>query len=135
LEQVVYRDIGVFFRGMIADGHSEVYAFSSADASISLGSLARGSLWSRSKDFAGVGLGLGWISTSHAEYLRLGGIDGFIGDGRLDQGVESVFEVFYGLNLLSSVWISADYQLIVNPAYNADRGPVNILGARIHAEF
>src|SRR5262249_42182125 len=135
LEQFVYRDIGVFFRGMIADGHSEVYAFTSADASIALGSLARGSLWNRPKDFAGVGLGLGWISDSHAEYLSLGGIDGFIGDGRLNRATESIFEVFYSLNLLSSVWVSGDYQLISNPAYNADRGPVSILGARLHAEF
>jgi hypothetical protein len=134
-EQLVYRDIGVFFRGMISDGQSEVYAFSSADRSIALGGLARGSLWGRPKDYTGIGVGVAWISDSHAEYLRLGGIDGFIGDGALNQAAESVFELFYGMNILSSIWMSLDYQLITNPAYNADRGPVSIFGGRFHAEF
>jgi len=31
--------------------------------------------------------------------------------------------------------LSADYQHISNPAYNADRGPVNVLAGRLHAEF
>lgn len=96
---------------------------------------SRGSLWRRAKDYTGVGYGVGWLSPSHASYLAQGGVDGFIGDGRLTQAPESVFEIFYGLNLLSSIWASADYQHIANPAYNADRGPVNIFGARLHAEF
>jgi len=31
--------------------------------------------------------------------------------------------------------VSADFQYVVNPAYNADRGPVSIFGLRVHAEF
>jgi hypothetical protein len=31
--------------------------------------------------------------------------------------------------------VSLDFQHIWNPAYNADRGPVEIFGARMHAEF
>jgi high affinity Mn2+ porin len=30
---------------------------------------------------------------------------------------------------------TADYQLITNPAYNADRGPVSIFLGRLHGEF
>ena len=30
---------------------------------------------------------------------------------------------------------TADYQLIANPAYNADRGPVSIFSGRSHGEF
>ena len=30
---------------------------------------------------------------------------------------------------------TADYQLIVNPAYNADRGPVSVFSGRLHGEF
>jgi hypothetical protein len=83
-----------------------------------------------------VGLGLSWISASHARYLALGGIDGFIGDGALRQASEGVFEVFYSYNLFKAIWLSADFQLLWNPAYNADRaGPIVILGARAHAEF
>ena len=64
-----------------------------------------------------------------------GGIDGFIGDGRISPASEQVIDLFYSFNLLSSVWLTADYQHITNPAFNADRGPVNVYGARIHMEF
>jgi high affinity Mn2+ porin len=28
-----------------------------------------------------------------------------------------------------------DYQFIVNPAYNSDRGPASVVAARMHAQF
>ena len=135
IEQTVYRDIGIFVRGMYSDGKTEVYSYTSADRSLSLGVLGRGASWRRSKDFAGLGYGVSWISAVHAEYLRRGGIDGFVGDGSLHEGPEGVFEAFYGVNLAGSAWLSGDYQHITNPGYNRDRGPVDIFGARFHAEF
>ncbi len=65
----------------------------------------------------------------------MGGIDGFIGDGAIKQASEHGVDLFYSYNVFNPVWISADYQFIANPAYNADRGPVNIYGLRAHAEF
>lgn len=135
LEQTLAKDIGVFFRGMISDGHTEVYSFASSDRSLSFGATAKGWLWKRPNDVAGIAFGLSFISDEHADYLRRGGVDGFIGDGSLDAAPESMFEVFYSFNLLSSLWLSIDYQHVTNPAYNADRGPVDIFGARAHAEF
>jgi high affinity Mn2+ porin len=135
LEQYVTSDIGVFFRAMYSDGQTEVYSYTATDRSLSFGALAKGSAWRRPSDVTGIGLGVGWISQAHARYLRLGGVDGFIGDGNIDQAPESVLEIFYSVNVLSSVWLSADYQHITNPAFNADRGPVNIFGGRVHAEF
>jgi len=135
LEQEIVDDLGVFFRGMYSDGQTEVYSFTSTDRSISLGVMGRGTVWHRGVDRAGIGYGEGWISKAHAEYLGLGGIDGFIGDGKINQAAEHVFEVFYSLNIASPLWVSLDYQHIWNPAYNADRGPVDIFGARLHAEF
>ncbi|MBI5535675.1 MAG: carbohydrate porin [Deltaproteobacteria bacterium] len=135
VEQYVSDDIGLFLRGMISDGKSEVYAYTPTDRSLAFGLLSRGSAWGRPRDLAGTGVGLAWISGIHAEYLRMGGIDGFVGDGNLRLGTESVFEVFYSVNLLSSAWLSGDYQHITNPAFNKDRGPVDIFGARFHAEF
>jgi hypothetical protein len=44
-------------------------------------------------------------------------------------------DVFYSLNLKKAIWLSADYQRIWNPGYNADRGPVDLFGGRVHAEF
>jgi high affinity Mn2+ porin len=135
LEQYIAHDIGVFSRGMVSDGRTEVDAYTSTDRSASFGALAKGSAWTRPADLAGVGVNLGWISQPHAEYLRLGGIDGFIGDGSIKPAVESALDVFYSMNLRKSLWLSADYQHVINPAFNADRGPVNIFSARIHAEF
>ncbi len=135
VEQAVYEDIGLFLRAMWSDGQTEVYSFTSADRSLSFGALAKGSLWGRPHDFAGIGYGVGWISKPHADYLKLGGVDGFIGDGSIRVAPESVLEVFYSYKLLSIVWLSADYQYISNPAYNADRGPLHIFGVRGHFEF
>ena len=135
LEQHLTDDVGLFLRGMYSDGQTEVYAYTSTDRSLAFGLLAGGSAWGRSNDLAGIGGNFGWISASHANYLRLGGVDGFIGDGGLRQASEELFEVFYSFAVVSDVWLSADYQLIVNPAFNADRGPVNLFGLRAHAEF
>jgi hypothetical protein len=136
LEQYVARDVGVFFRGMYSDGESEVDAFNPADRSISFGAVAKGTLWRRPFDVTGIGFGTAFISESHARYLAMGGIDGFVGDGHLRQAPEGVFEVFYSVNLLRAIWIAADYQALWNPGFNADRpGPVTILGAKVHAEF
>ncbi len=135
LEQHLTDDIGFFLRGMVSDGQTEVDAFMPADRSLSFGVLAHGSLWKRPRDVTGAATSFAWISSAHADYLRMGGVDGFIGDGNLNAAVEDVLEVFYSVNFLEVLWASADYQHITHPAFNADRGPVDIFGARIHAEF
>ena len=135
LEQHLTDDVGVFLRAMVSDGQTEVYAYTSTDRSLAFGLLAGGTLWHRQNDTFGLAGNFGWISAAHANYLRLGGVDGFIGDGGLRQASEAVGEVFYSVAALSDVWLSADYQLIVNPAFNADRGPVHLFGLRAHAEF
>jgi hypothetical protein len=135
LEQYVARDIGVFFRGMYSDGRTEVDAFDPADRSFSVGAVAKGSLWHRPFDVTGLGYGMAWISKEHADYLAMGGVDGFVGDGALRQAAETVVDVFYSVNFLRAIWLTADYQHLWNPGFNADRGPVHILGGRVHAEF
>jgi high affinity Mn2+ porin len=134
-EQYVAKDIGVFGRGMYSDGKTEVDAYTSTDRSLSVGSLAKGSLWSRPRDVAGMGVNFGWISKPHVQYLGMGGIDGFIGDGHIRPASETALDVFYSVNFRKSFWLSGDYQHVANPAFNADRGPVNILGVRVHGEF
>lgn len=135
IEQYVARDIGVFSRAMISDGKTEVDAYTSTDRSASFGVLAKGSSWSRSRDVTGIGVNFGWISKAHADYLRLGGIDGFIGDGHISPARESALDAFYSVNFWKSLWLSGDYQRVVNPAFNSDRGPVSILSVKIHGEF
>lgn len=135
LEQQLGDDIGLFFRGMYSDGHTEVYSYTSTDRSISLGALVKGARWGRDRDSVGVGYGQGWLSGSHVPYLGAGGIDGFIGDGAIRYAPERVVDLFYSFNLFVSTWLTADYQHIENPGYNRDRGPVDVYAARVHVEF
>ena len=135
LEQHITNDVGVSFRGMLSDGQSEVYAYTPTDRSLAINLLAKGASWGRPRDLAGIGAAGNWISSIHARYLAMGGVDGFVGDGHLKVAPEYVAEAFYSVNVLNPLWISADYQYLVNPAFNADRGPVHIIGGRAHAEF
>jgi high affinity Mn2+ porin len=49
-------------------------------------------------------------------------------------GLEQILEAYY--SFLVGAWrITADSQLIVNPAYNRDRGLVSIIGARLRTQF
>lgn len=41
-------------------------------------------------------------------------------------------EVYYSYRLKEyALWITPDYQFIIDPAYNKDRGPVHAFGIRI----
>jgi len=48
---------------------------------------------------------------------------------------EKILEAYYSYALTPSTKLSADYQFIDNPAYNLDRGPVNIFSGRVHWQF
>ncbi len=135
VEQQLADDIGVFFRGMYSDGKTEVYSYTSTDSSISLGSLVKGTRWDRNKDTVGIGYAQNWISKQHAAYLNAGGVDGFIGDGKINQKAEKAVELFYSLNVIGAVWLTADYQHLMNPAFNGDRGPVDVYAVKTHIEF
>jgi len=48
---------------------------------------------------------------------------------------ENIFEGFYSYGINKNTWLTADYQHIINPAYNASRGPVQVVAFRLHSEF
>ena len=135
LEQAITQDLGVFLRAMQADGRTETYAFTEADGSFATGLALKGSAWGRPDDT----FGLAWIrntlSSDRRNYLAQGGISFFIGDGALNYRPETIVETYYSWKVLAGLWLSADYQHIANPAYNADRGPAHIGSLRAHAEF
>jgi high affinity Mn2+ porin len=134
-EQYIGHDIGLFGRGMYSDGKTEVYAYTSTDRSATAGVLAKGTAWSRPKDLVGFGGNLGWISNIHAKYLGMGGVDGFVGDGAITARAEKSLDLFYSAAFDKVFWLSGDYQRILNPGFNAARGPVNVFTVRIHGEF
>ena len=134
-EQEVSDNAGVFFRGMKSDGRTEVFSYTASDSSVSFGTIVGGAPWGRAKDAMGFGYAQNWISAAHARYLNRGGIDGFIGDGKINYRPERALEGYYNMNLSKNLWLTLDWQRVANPAYNSDRGPVTLLGARLHAEF
>ena len=95
----------------------------------------KGTRWGREKDTAGLGYAASFLSASHAAYLNKGGIDAFLGDGALNYQPEQVVDLYYQCYVVKSTWVSVDYQHLANPGYNADRGPVDIYGVRVHVEL
>jgi high affinity Mn2+ porin len=134
-EQSVAQDIGVFFQVMKSDGKTEVYSYTATDSSMTVGTSIRGTRWERAHDTVGVGYAQNRLSNSHVQYLSMGGIDGFIGDGAISYRPEQTFEAYYNFNINKFFWLTLDFQHVANPGYNSDRGPVTIYGARLHAEF
>jgi high affinity Mn2+ porin len=49
-------------------------------------------------------------------------------------GLEQIIETYYSF-AIGSWQASVDYQFIANPGYNRDRGPVSVIGTRLHAQF
>lgn len=135
LEQALSDDVGLFARGSWADGKTEIYAFTEIDRSLSAGLLIQGRKWGRANDTLGIGVARNFLSSTHRQYLAEGGVGAFIGDGRLNYKPENILEMFYSVGISKQSSISFDWQHIRNPAYNADRGPVNALAVRLHTEF
>lgn len=135
LEQSLSGNIGLFARAGWADGQTETYAFTEVDRSISGGMLAKGTQWGRDRDTLGFALAENGLSRVHRDYLAAGGMGFFVGDGKINYRPESIVETFYSLSVAKVAWLTLDWQHIRNPAYNADRGPVNVAAMRLHTEF
>lgn len=135
LEQSVSQDAGLFLRAMRADGRTETLAFTEADASLAAGASLRGSAWGRTHDTLGVSALRNFLSKDRRDYLAAGGISFFIGDGALRYRPEDIVEIYDSLALAKGASLSIDLQRIAHPAYNADRGPAEFYGLRLHAEF
>ena len=134
-EQAITENIGAFGRWSWNNGQTETQAFTDISNSLSGGLSIKGAGWGRPQDTIGIGAALNGISSQQISYLQKGGVTMFIGDGRLNYKKEQIFETFYSWNVYKSLSLSADYQRIANPGYNADRGPVNFYGLRAHIEM
>ncbi len=135
LEQAVNDEVGVFGRWSWNDGKTEIMAFTDIDASLSLGTSIKGTKWGRPDDVIGIGGAINALSRDHRDFLAAGGLGPLIGDGRLNYRRERILETYYAFALNKELTLTADYQFVTNPAYNADRGPVSIFSGRLHGEF
>jgi len=136
-DQFLTNDFGVFAKASYNDGHTETWFFTEIDRSISLGGVLKGTSWNRKDDELALAFVGNGISQSHRDYLAAGGYGFIIGDGKLpNYAPEMIAELYYKVNAYQhKLWLSPDYQFILNPAYNSDRGPVNVFSIRAHVEF
>lgn len=136
LEQQLTSDLGMFARAGWTEGGVEEVDFTDIDQTISAGLSLSGTRWGRPDDTVALAVAANQISRAAKEYLAAGGIGGIIGDGQLPEaGPEQLLETYYSVAIFSFAHVTADYQLINNPAYNRQRGPVSVVGLRLHAQF
>jgi high affinity Mn2+ porin len=134
-EQEVTNNVGVFSRLGWTPGQLETWTYDDADWSVSLGLSVKGGLWHRYGDTFGIAGIVSGASVANQKFLEAGGTDMLDGDGNLNYDPEKVFETYYDFQSWKIVHITLDYQFVANPAFNRDRGPVSIYGARLHWEF
>jgi high affinity Mn2+ porin len=135
IEQEFSDSVGGFLRLMKADGRTETQAFTEVDSSLSAGVLVKGLAWRRAADSLGLALAWNALSNDRRQYLAAGGLSYFIGDGALRYRPETLLETYYSLATSANSRLTLDWQHVVNPAYNADRGPVNVVAVRLHTQF
>ncbi|MCP4621316.1 MAG: outer membrane beta-barrel protein [Bradyrhizobium sp.] len=135
LEQALADDLGWFGRWSWNDGKTEIMAFTDIDASLSTGLSIKGTKWGRPDDVIGIGGAINALSRDHRDFIAAGGLGVLIGDGALNYQRERILETYYAYALTKAITLTADYQFVTNPAYNADRGPVHIFSGRLHGEF
>jgi len=129
------RGLGAFVRGSFNDGQNETWAFTEIDRSLAVGAVQSGARWGRERDEAGAGLVVSGLSGPHRAYLEGGGYGFIIGDGALHYGAELLGELFYRAGVTEQVSLGVNYQPILHPAFNRDRGPVHVFTGRAHIAF
>ena len=136
MEQHFSDDLGGFLRAGYDDPSREPFEFIDADTTVSGGLSMSGNKWARPDDTIGVAFIVNGISREHATYFDHGGLGILIGDGRLPHpSDEKILEALYTFSAFKYLKITADYQFIDNPAYNTDRGPVSVIGLRLHSDL
>jgi high affinity Mn2+ porin len=136
MEQDLGHGVGIFARASWNDGKNETWAFTEIDRSVSLGISADGGNWGRGQDVMGLGTAVNSLSPDHRDYLAAGGYGFIIGDGQLNYGKEWITEFYYKANLFSEAFfVTPNFQVVINPAYNKDRGPAYVAGLRAHVAF
>jgi high affinity Mn2+ porin len=136
LEQQLTSDLGVFARAGKAGGNVEPYEFTDVDRTAVAGLSLTGKRWGRAGDTVGLAAIDNGISAAREQYLNAGGLGILVGDGKLPHpGAEQILETYYRLAVVQWAQLTLDYQYVINPAYNTDRGPVSIFAVRVHAQF
>jgi high affinity Mn2+ porin len=138
MEQQIRDDVGIFARAGYVDGRYEMWDNTDVSYSGQVGVSIKGTTWGRPDDTVGISGVVNGISNAEATWLNDGGLGILIGDGQGNlphPGLEKIIEAYYSYAVTSSVKLTFDYQFIDNPAYNTDKGPVNVFAGRVRWVF
>jgi high affinity Mn2+ porin len=136
VNQELAKGLNGFVRLSYDDGATETWAFTEIDRSLAAGLVQMGWRWSRPDDALGIGAVASLLSNQHRFYLASGGYGFIIGDGALTHyGPETLGEIFYQCQVVQNFSFGGIYQLILNPAFNRDRGPINVFTFRAQVAF
>jgi high affinity Mn2+ porin len=127
--------LSAFLRVSWSDGKDETWAFTEIDQSIAGGVVQSGARWGRPGDEAGLGMVVSGLSDVHRRYLAAGGYGFIVGDGALSYAPEVLAELYYRAALTREASVGVNYQPVFNPAFNRDRGPIQVLTGRLHVEL
>jgi high affinity Mn2+ porin len=135
VEQEVAPQLGIFSRAGLQSGKYEEFSFTQVQESVSGGLVLGGARWNRNDDAIGLGFVVNGIFSPERTYLAAGGTGIIIGDGALTYAPEEIVELYY--KLVPWMWasITPDIRFVNHPAYNQDRGPVWVFGARLRGEY
>ncbi len=125
-DAAVTEGVIVFARASWNDGATETWAFTEIDRSLAIGTEAHN---------AAAALCVNGLSGDHRAFLAAGGSGFMIGDGRINYSPETILELYYRWTVYRGFALTPDYQFVVNPAYNADRGPIHVLALRLHCSL
>jgi high affinity Mn2+ porin len=132
----VTETVGLFGRAGWADGNVEAWDNTDIDRTVEAGLSFNGQPRNRPGDTVGIAGALNGIASPHIAFFNAGGLGIVIGDGLLPQpGLEQVLETYYSYAISPSTKVTFVYQYIGNPAYNTQRGPVNVFAGRLHWQF
>lgn len=135
IRQQLAPHLGFFLRASMADGRYETVDYTDIDRQLSMGVVAGGAWWGRDDDEIGLAGALSGLHGDRARYFGLGGTSVYIGDGALSYAGEKNMEAYYKIGFGKNIDATFDYQLLVNPAHNSARGPINLFGLRLRAAF
>jgi high affinity Mn2+ porin len=142
LEQEIAAGIGAFARFSWNDGRSQQWMYTEMDRAASAGLVLDGALWGhaaetphQADDTLGLAVNVAQLSAPHRRFLEAGGAGFIIGEGRLRYRPEVALETYYDRHISHGLHAALNVQLITNPAYNADRGPIALFGLRLRSAF
>jgi high affinity Mn2+ porin len=135
MEYELAKSVGAFSRLGWNAGQTPDWTYADVQKTASAGLSIKGDFWHRPNDTVGLAGVFNGLSRVQQKYFQAGGLGILAGDGALNYGLEESLETYYKFQIYKNFNATADYQYVVNPAYNTARGPVSIAGIRLHWDF